>query len=454
MGKFAWVFVAVYLLSFTATAKQPPSELADLVEKLLPSVVNVITVSYVPIDDAQPAVNPVLKKKIAYGSGFVVTPDGLIATNKHVTAHGSEYYVTFVDGRRLKADLVGQAVGIDLAMLKARTSEKLPAVTIGTSADVRRGEAVIAIGNPLGYASSVSTGIISALDRDLKMSLIDHFIQTDAEINQGNSGGPLFNVAGEVIGINSAILTVAGSSGSVGIGFAIPIDDAKLLADSIEKYGRPRPAYLGVEAQQLDGDLADSLSLAVPNGSLVTGIAPGSPAGAAGIRVGDLVLGLDGVIAPNARALYRAIVNRPFGSAVVVDLLRDGVAMHVPATLAEFPDSMSMDGRATEPPGHPVPKPSANLGLAVASLTDAARAAAKLAPQGIGVVVQAVVPGSEADREHIAPDEIIQMVQNDPVSTPADVQSHIDGLRAKGITMARVLVAGPDGRRWVAIRLQ
>ncbi len=452
--RFRNFVLALLLLPSLALAKQPPSDLADLVEKLLPAVVNIINVSYVPIDDHQPATNPILKKKLSYGSGFVITPDGYITTNKHVTAHGSEYYVTFADGRRLRADLVGEAVGIDLAMLKARTTEKLPIVKIGSSADVRRGEAVIAIGNPLGYASSVSTGIISALDRDLKMGLIDHFFQTDAEINQGNSGGPLFNAAGEVIGINSAILTVAGSSGSVGIGFAIPIDDAKLLHEQIEKYGRPRPAFLGAEVQQLDGDLADSLDLAVPNGSLVTGIAPGSPAAIAGIRTGDLILGLDGIVAPNARALYRDIITRPFDAKVVVDMVRDGAMMHLPASLTEYPDSLSLDTRTIETPGRPVPKPSADLGLAVAPLTETARTSAKMNPQGTGVVVQAVAPGSEADREHIAPGEVIQMVQNDRVTNPAEVQSHIDRLRAKGVEMARVLVAGPDGRRWVAIRLK
>ena len=449
-----FVLAASLALPLTAAAKQPPSELADLVAKLLPAVVNIINVSYVPIDDKQPATNPVLKKKLSYGSGFVISPDGLISTNKHVTAHGSEYYVTFSDGRRLRADLIGEAVGIDLAMLKARTSEALPTVTVGSSADVRRGEAVIAIGNPLGYTSSVSTGIISALDRDLKMGLIDHFCQTDAEINQGNSGGPLFNAAGEVIGINSAILTVAGSSGSVGIGFAIPIDDAKLLLASIQKYGRPRPAFLGAEVQQLDSDLADSLNLSVPDGSLVTGIAADSPAAKAGLRVGDLILGLDGVVAPNARALYRAIIERPFDAKVVVDLVRDGAMMHVPATLSEYPQSLSLNVHGSETPGRPVPKPSADLGLSVGPLNDAARATAKMQPQGTGVVVEAVAAGSEADREHIVQGEVIQMMQNERVTSPAEVQSHIDRLRAKGVETARVLVAGPDGRRWVAIRLK
>jgi serine protease Do len=449
-----WVLAVSLAWPLAAAAKQPPSELADLVEKLLPAVVNIINVSYVPIDDKQPATSQILKKKLTYGSGFIITPDGLIATNKHVTAHGSEYFVTFANGKRLRADLIGEAVGIDLALLKARTTEKLPTVKLGNSDDVRRGDAVIAIGNPLGYASSVSTGIISALDRDLKMSRIDHFFQTDAEINQGNSGGPLFNAAGEVIGINTAILTVAGSSGSVGIGFAIPIEDGEVLLESIKKHGRPRPAFLGADVQQLDGDLADSLNLAVPNGSLVTGIAPDSPAAKAGLRQGDLILGFDGVVAPNARALYRAIIERPFDAKVVVDLVRDGAMMHVPATLSEYPRSFSLDVHAVESPGLPVPKPRADLGLSVAPLTDAARTAAKMLPQGTGVVVQAVAAGSEADCEHIAPGEVIQMVQNDRVTTPAEVQANIDRLRAKGVKMARVLVAGPDGGRWVAIRLQ
>ena len=449
-----WLLAATLLLPLSTNAKQPPSPLSDLVEHLLPSVVNIINVSYIPIDDQQPATNPVLKKKISYGSGFIITEDGLIATNKHVTAHGSEYFVTFADGRHMHADLVGQAVGIDLAMLKARTTDKLPAVKIGSSADVRRGDSVIAIGNPLGYASSVSTGIISALDRDLKMSVIDHFFQTDAEINQGNSGGPLFNAVGEVIGINSAILTVAGSSGSVGIGFAIPIDDAKLLIDSIEKYGHPRPAYLGVEAQQLDNDLADSLNLVVSSGALVTAILPGSPAEISGIRTGDLIVGLNGQVLPNARALYRAIISLPFDSKVMVDLLRDGVTMHVPAILSEYPDSEALDGRMSAAPGLPRPKATADLGLAVGPLTDAARIAAKLPLQGVGVVVRTVAAGSEADRENIAAGEVIVMVQNDRVSGPTEVQAHIDALRAKGVETARVLVAGPDGRRWVAIRLK
>lgn len=442
------------LLPIGAVAKDAAPGLPDLIDRLLPSVVNIINVSYVPIDDKQPATNPVLKKHLSYGSGFIITPNGLIATNKHVVAHGSEYYITFADGRRLRADLEGVAVGIDLAMLKARTSEILPAVTVGSSANVRRGDAVIAIGNPLGWSSSVSTGIISALDRDLKSSLIDHFFQTDAEINQGNSGGPMFNAAGEVIGINSAILTVAGSNGSVGIGFAIPIDDAKLLMESVLRYGRPRPAFFGAELQELDGDLADSLGLPITEGALVTGVSPASPAATAGVRVGDLMLGFDGKTEPNARALYRAIVNRPFDAKVVVDFMRDGATLHAPAALIEYPESMSLNGRASEAPGLPVPNPSADLGLTAAALTDAARAGMKLLPQAPGVMVQTVVPGSEADFHHISPGDVVMMVQSTPIMTASDLQQQIDALRAKNVAVARVLVADPDGRHFVPMRLK
>lgn len=427
------------VLPASAMAKQAPSELADLVERLLPAVVNVINVSYVPADEKVP--DGPLKKKLSYGSGFVIDPKGLIATNRHVTEHGSEYFITFSNGRRLRADLVAQAVGIDLALLKARTTQPLPTVKIGTSVGLRRGDAVIAIGNPLGYSSSVSTGIISALNRDLGMGRFDHFLQTDAEINQGNSGGPLFNAAGEVVGINSAILTVAGSTGSVGIGFAIPIDDARMLGAQIEKYGRPRPAWLGAVLQPLTADLADSLVLPGPWGAIVTAIEPNSPALAAKLQVGDVILGLDGVDLSDQRAVYRAIIAHDIGATVHVNVWRDGARASVAAVLGEYPDAHTLDPFVNAPPGRPVPKPTADLGMS-------------LAVDPKGVVVAAVAPGGVADDEHIAPGEVIAMVQGDAVKTPAEVQQHLDALRARDVATTRVLTTGPGGSRWVALRLK
>ena len=422
-----------------AVAKQPPSELADLVEKLLPAVVNVINVSYVPVDAAAP--NGRLMRKTSFGSGFVIDAKGLIATNRHVIDNGSEYYITFYDGRRLRADLVARAVGIDLALLKARTTVPLPTVKIGTAEGLRRGDGVIAIGNPLGYSSSVSTGIISAFDRDLGMGKLDHFLQTDAEINQGNSGGPLFNMAGEVIGINSAILTVSGSTGSVGIGFAIPIDDAVSLGNQIEKYGRPRPAWLGAEVADVSNDLAETLGLPAPEGAIVTEIDANSPAASVRLRPGDVILKVNAKTIGNTRAFYRAIVAHPFNTPGTVEIWRDGKREMFEVAYGEYPDAKGLDPFVNTAPGHPPPKPSADLGL---TLTAAAN----------GAVVKAVAPGSVADFEHIAPGETIIMVQDDLIIGPGDLRKRLDMLRAAGVKMARVLVSGTDGRRWVAMQLQ
>src|SRR6516225_5428753 len=295
------------LVLATALPTSPPTAAAgiidpglpDLVAKLLPSCVNITTTRYaevqMPADKSVTTQTAIPDKKQFFGSGFIATADGYVITNKHVIRNGISYTVTFADCRQYPADFVAQADAYDIGVLKIRSSnETWPAVTMSDSDTLRQGDPVIAIGNPLGYQSTVTTGIISALNRDVGQTEFDNYIQTDAAINQGNSGGPLFNLKGEVIGVNSALQTstTGESNGNIGIGLAIPINDAKFTVLTLKaglEGGNWRPAYLGAGILRLTPDLAAAYGLSGPWGSIIASIRDGGPPALAKLRTGDII---------------------------------------------------------------------------------------------------------------------------------------------------------------------
>ena len=286
------------------------------------------------------------------GSGFIIDPAGYIVTNNHVIEGGDELTVTLADNTVLKAKLVGKDEKVDLALLKVESDKPLPAVAFGDSDRSRVGDWVLAIGNPFGLGGTVTAGIVSARGRDIRQSAYDDFIQTDAAINRGNSGGPLFNMKGEVVGINTAIYSQSG--GSVGVGFSVPANLASPVINQLREFGRARRGFLGVSIQPVTPDIAESLGLKEPAGALVGRVNDGGPADAAGIKGGDVILKFNGQDLKDVRTLQRVVADTPIGRSVPVILWRDGRSVTVQAAVGELPDDIQQ-ARAVVPDK---PKPS------------------------------------------------------------------------------------------------
>jgi serine protease Do len=441
-----------------------PTDLAlsDLVASLQPSVVNIYTTTYkeiqivegksVMVQDAEP------DKRHFFGSGFIVTPDGYVVTNKHVTHNAINFYVTMNDGRRLPADLFAEAVSFDVAVIKIRTDQPLPPVTMGDSRTVRQGDFVIAIGNSLGFTSTVTTGIISAVDRDMGFTEFDHYMQTDAAINHGNSGGPLFNTKGEVVGVNSAIYTTGSDTGSVGIGLVIPINDAKLVVNHMKemRLGKGKLAYMGAQFLTLTPELAAAYGLPGPWGSIVVNVPDGTAAAQAKLRAGDIITSLDGRDMKDSRALLRDIIETSPGTTVMLGVWRDGTASQVPVTLTEAPNMAAygtfLDGAGVAKPDLP-PEAFVNFGLEMAPVTAQVRARYNLDAGQQGVVATAVAIGSLAADNDINAGTVIVQVRDTPVASPDDVLQGVASERAQKRTSVPMLLSEPAGLRWVAFPL-
>jgi serine protease Do len=460
----AAVALMIGLLAVPQAGAAGPTDpaLADLVATLLPSVVNIYTTTYkeiqvvqgksVMVQDAEP------DQRHFFGSGFIVTPDGYVVTNKHVTHNAINIYVTLSDGRRLPADLIAEAMYNDIAVIKIRTDNPLPPVKLGDSNTVRQGDFVIAVGNSLGFTSTVSTGIISALNRDMGFTQFDDYMQTDAAINHGNSGGPLFNATGEVIGVNSAIYTTGTDTGSVGIGLAIPINDAKFVANHLREMrpGKAKLAYLGAQVLSVTSDLASAYGLPGPWGSIIVNVLDDSPAARANLRAGDIIISLDGKNVSDSRALLRAIVQTAPGTIVALDVWRDGKAEKVSITLTDLPANQSygafLGGAGVAKPDLP-PMTYVNFGLKMEAVTPELRARYNLDARQQGVVATAVAMGSVAADKTINAGAVIVQVRDTAVASPDDVLTAVANERSQKRPSVPMLLSEPTGRRWVSLPL-
>jgi serine protease Do len=441
----------------------PDPHVAELVATLLPSCVNVTTTRYKEIQIVNGksimVQDPDPDKQRWYGSGFIISTDGLVVTNKHVVRNGISYSVTFADGRQLPADLVEEAAAYDIAVLKIRSNEKWIPLKLGDSDTLRQGEPVIAIGNPLDFQSTVTTGIISAVNRDEHFTEFDDYLQTDAAINQGNSGGPLFNWQGEVIAVNSALETANSTGGNIGIGFAIPINDAKFVVKHLldKAAGKTwRPAWMGATVQSLTPDLATAYGLPGPWGSLVAAVADGGPAAQAKLRRGDIITSMEGKELRDSRALMRAIVETGAGETVKLGVWRDGKQDSVPITLADLPAGWSLPvflGGAGNPKPDLPPEASVNFGLQLSAITPDLRAKFKLDPSQQGVVISDVAMGSQAANRQVDAGAVILAVRDTAVATPADVLNAVDNERQQKHAFVPVLLSVSGGLRWVPFSL-
>jgi len=348
----------VLLLSLTAPIAQNaqaaalpmPSSFADEVEKLSPAVVNVSTTQKVKINSGNaqqfgvPPGSPfdqLLNKKggvereaTSLGSGFIIDPSGIIVTNNHVVADSSEITIILHDNTKLKAEVIGRDTKVDIAVLRVKAGKPLPYVSFGDSDKTRVGDWIIVIGNPYGLGGTVTTGIISARARDINVGSFDDFLQTDAAINRGNSGGPMFDMDGKVIGINTAIFSPTG--GSVGIGFAIPVALAEPIIDQIIKFGQAKRAWLGVQIQPVTDEIAEAMGMAKPTGALVLGSVAGSPAAKAGVLEGDVILKFDGKDVTDMKKLPRFVAESPIGERKTIQVLRGGQTVNLVVDLQEL----------------------------------------------------------------------------------------------------------------------
>jgi serine protease Do len=409
------------------------------------------------------------------GSGFVIDAEkGFIVTNNHVIADADEIEVNFVDGSKLKAELVGKDTKTDLAVLKVDpTKHKLKSVQFGNSDKARIGDWVLAIGNPFGLGGTVTAGIISARKRDIQSGPYDDFIQTDAAINRGNSGGPLFDMDGKVIGINTAIYSPSG--GSIGIGFAIPAEMAVGVIDQLKEFGEVRRGWLGVRIQPVTDDIAQSLGLKESKGALIAGLIENSGVDNKEIKAGDVVIRYDGKPVERARDLPRLVAESAVGDEVEVVVVRDGEEKTVKVKLGRLVEDDKSSEEATEdqapPPdmeegeeGEEVPNApkkeqkeqagTSVLGMKLSEINDDVRGEFGIAEDVEGVAVLYVAPGSAAGEKRIETGDVIVDIGQVTVKSPADVKKRIDALRREGRKNALLMLASRSGElRFVTIRI-
>ena len=473
----AAIVAAGVVLPGSAHAFRGPQSVAPVAEPLIPAVVNISTTQTtkgpqgLPLPDipkGSPFEDlfddfftrrgaPVPRKVSSLGSGFVIDgKEGLVVTNNHVIADADEIVVNFHDGSKLKVDKVlGRDPKSDLALLKVTPKKPLADVKFGSSDKLMVGDWVMAIGNPFGLGGTLTVGIISAKQRDINTGPYDDYLQTDAAINRGNSGGPLFNMDGDVIGVNTAIISPTG--GSIGIGFAIPSDTAINVIEQLKKFGETRRGWLGVNLQSVGEDIAEGLGVPENSGALVSAVTPDSPAAKAGLRPGDLIVRFDGKDVSTMRGLPRLVAQTPIGKKVRVDYVREGengsAEVEIGLLVDDQPD-------ATLPPATPDPGDSKEpatavlLGMTLSPLTEDMRGLYNLDKKVTGVVVTEVDGGSAAASKSIKPGDVIVEVAQDQVATPQDVARSIDKVKKSGRKAVLLRVEDAKGDlRFVAVPL-
>jgi serine protease Do len=485
-GLAAALTAVIFVLPARPAAARGPENIADVAEQVIDAVVNVSTSQKV---DARVSGMPDLppgspmeeffdeffkkhhgqgggdnsdsdnapRRVTSLGSGFIIDPSGLIVTNNHVIADADEINVILNDGTKLPAQLVGKDSKADLALLRVKADHPLKSVAFGDSDKLRLGEWVIAIGNPFSLGGTVTAGIVSARNRDIQSGPYDNYIQTDAAINRGNSGGPLFNLNGEVIGINTAIISPSG--GSIGIGFAVPSNTAVPVLDQLRQYGEARRGWLGVRIQQVTDDIAESLSIKPPHGALVAGVDDKGPAKPGGIEPGDVIVKFDGKDVKEMHDLPRIVADTPIGKDVDVVVIRKGKEETHTVKVGRLADDEKVASNDTKQDAAPEQKSTVQktLGLELSSMSDDLRKKFKIKDNIKGVVITGVDPSVDRSQpdKRLSPGDVIVEVQYEAVGNPGALQARIDALKAQGKKVAVLLVSNGVGEtRFVALNLQ
>jgi serine protease Do len=421
-----------------------------------PAVVNITIVTH---DTTEPVVGniagqPTAAERGSQSSGFFIAPSGIIVTNRHVILGASEITATLQDGTRLRACLMASASQSDIALLRVNAGKPVPALAFGESDGLRPGDPVFVIGNPLGLNGTVTSGIVSALDRNTPDSGFGPFFQIDASLNHGSSGGPVFSADGTVVGVATALYSPGGETGSVGLGLAIPASDAKFIVEQLLATGRVKLGWIGVHVEPVTADLAAAVRLPAVAGWMITDMSDDSPAARAGLVAGDVVLkaGDGDLRAP--RSLNRAIAGSTIGSVTKLVIWRDGAQLTVPVVIGESPADAAAAKPALPPPCDAARPGRRELGLVLGPLTKDARAKLGLTPRQAGVLVVDVLANTPAADRSIVAGTLILNVNRHAVASLADVQSGIDAARAAGSASVLVLVRDPQGLRWVALALE
>jgi serine protease Do len=458
-----------------AQAEQLPS-VADLADRLLPAVVEISVESKAqggpgdfqmpdlpensPFRDffedffkrQQQGEGPRNRTVNSMGSGFVIDAAGLIVTNNHVVEGAEAIEVRFQDSTILKAELVGRDPKTDLAVLRVKPERPLPTVTFGDSDGLRIGEWVMAIGNPFGLGGSVSLGIVSARNRDINAGPYDDYIQTDAAINKGNSGGPLFDLKGNVVGINTAIFSPSG--GSVGIGFSVPANTAKGVVAQLVRYGETRRGWLGVKIQSVTDDIAESMGMGKPRGALIADVTKTGPAEKAGIEAGDVVVEFDGKPVNQMRDLPRIVAESEIGRQVTVKVLRKGKEVTVTAEVGRLEDGEKL---VVQQAGGSAPAVVTLLGMTVATLTDELRVKFKTDAEVKGAIITEVAAEGPAADKKLEPGDVVTEAGEKEVVGAADISARLAEAEAASKNSVLLLVAKggkQNEMRFIALKLK
>src|ERR1700758_3599237 len=472
--------VAAALTSQPAFARGPEG-IADVAEKVIDAVVNISTSQTIEAKSDGHGAIPQLPpgspfeeffddffknrkgkggadllphKTNSLGSGFIVDESGIVVTNNHVIADADEINVIMNDGTKTKAEIVGIDKKTDLAVLKFKPPKPLIAVKFGDSDKLRLGDWVVAIGNPFSLGGTVTAGIVSARNRDIASGPYDSYIQTDAAINRGNSGGPLFNLDGEVIGVNTLIISPSG--GSIGIGFAVPSKTVAGVVSQLQQFGELRRGWLGVRIQNVTDEIAESLNIKPARGALVGKVDPNGPAKAAGIETGDVVVKFDGKDIKEPKDLSRIVADTAVGKDVEVVVLRKGEEQTKKVTLGRLDDGdkpVQVANKTPEPADKPVTQKT--LGLDLAGLSKDLRSRYKVKDSVKGVVITNVEDNSDAAEKRLSAGDVIVEVAQESVASAADIKKRIDQLKKDGKKSVLLLVSNGDGElRFVALSVQ
>ena len=480
------IVVPAALATGPALARPAPDSFADLAAKLLPSVVNISTTQTLKTaggDQAGPEMpqfppgspfeeffhdffehglpkgghpDAAPRKATSLGSGFIIDPAGYIVTNNHVIADADEITVILHDNTNLKAKVVGRDTKTDIALLKVKTDKPMAATSWGDSDAARVGDWVLAIGNPFGLGGSVTAGILSARQRDINSGPYDDFLQTDAPINRGNSGGPMFNMDGQVIGINTAIYSPSG--GSIGIGFAIPAALAKAVVGELktESDHAVHRGWLGVRIQAVTDEIAESLGLDKARGALVASVSDHGPAEAAGIKPGDIVLSFDGKDVSDMRRLPRLVAETPVDKAVAVTVWRKRAETSLRVKVGKLDESDQKQANAQEPQKHPAKTETGlvkALGLTLSGITPELKDKYSLGDDAKGVVVVEVAKNSAAADKGVHPGDVIMEAAQQEVKSPEELSGKVDEAKKSGRKSILLLVERQGDLRFVALRV-
>lgn len=438
-------------LGFSGEAGAQFPSFADLAEKLTPSVVNISSFSQSETENGEG--NTPLSESL--GSGFIIDGNGYIITNNHVVDKAESISITLSDNTKTEARVIGKDPKTDLALIKIETKRPLNAVKFGDSDKIRVGDWVLAIGNPFGLGSSVTAGIVSAKSRDIESGPYDSFIQTDASINQGNSGGPMFNLQGEVIGISSAIFSTTGAS--QGVGFAIPANLAGWVINQLKEHGEVKRGWIGIKIQPNTPEIADSLGISANQGVVVSGVTEQGPAQKAGLQAGDIVLSFNRQPIDNTKNLSRLIAETKIGTPAPIEIWRSGQKQTLTVPIELMPEETPLSAAketASDAAETPDNGESLNIiGFTVKEISPELAERYKLAPSTSGVVVTDILPNSDASRKGIKIGDIIVKIDKRNIIGESAFHEYVNDARRENNRPVLLAIQGQEALHFVAVKL-